>query len=179
MMSHQPFETWNLNRSNLTPEQKAELQRHLETCPVCKPMHAAWECAQQDMKSAKRVNAPAGFATRFQFSLEDRRRRAHRQQVRKMLTIMGLSLLLILILFVIYTMIQTSPAAWIGSAIRVIVDAPFNFLEAQYIASFWMSRIPPLAWAAVSLILSAWVAVLLVTGTLTYKRFHRQGETTR
>jgi anti-sigma factor RsiW len=179
MMSHQPFETWNLNRSSLTPDQKAELQRHLETCPVCKPIYTAWECAQQDLKSTKQVKAPAGFATRFQYSLEDRRRRAHRHQVRKILTIMGLSLLLILILFMIYTMAQTSPAAWIGSAIRVIVDAPFNFLEVRFIASFWLSRIPPLAWAAVSLILSAWVAVLLVTGTLTYKRFRHQGETIR
>ncbi|HWR65726.1 MAG TPA: hypothetical protein VN364_06370 [Bellilinea sp.] len=178
-MSHQPFETWNLNRSSLTPQEKAELTRHLETCPVCKPMYAAWECAQQDMKSTKRVNAPAGFATRFQFSLEDRRRRAHHQQVRKMLTVLGLSLMLILILFVIYTMAQTSPADWIGSAIRVIVDAPFNFLEVRYIAAFWITRISPLTWVAISLILSAWVIVLSITGALTYKRFHHQGGTIR
>lgn len=176
-MSHQPFETWNLNRSSLTPQEHAELTRHLETCPVCKPIHTAWECAQQDMKNTKRMNAPAGFATRFQTSLEDRRRRAHRQQVRKMLSVLGLSLLLILILFVIYTMAQTSPSDWIGSAIRLVVDAPFNFLEVRFIAAFWISRIPPLAWAAVSLIISAWVMVLFVTGALTYKRFHRQGET--
>jgi uncharacterized protein YggT (Ycf19 family) len=96
-----------------------------------------------------------------------------------MLGALGISLLVILILLAAYTLTQTSPANWIGSVIRVIADAPFNLLELRFIAAFWLTKIPPLAWIGASTIIAAWMMVFTITGALTYKRFHRQGEILR
>ena len=178
-MNHQPFETWNLDRAVLSPDQQAEMARHLETCPECKRTAATWDCIQIEMKTAQRVKAPAGFSIRFQNSLVERRRLAHRKQTQKMLGALGISLLVILILLAAYTLTRTSPANWIGSVIRVIADAPFNLLELRFIAAFWLTKIPPLAWIGASTIIAAWMMVFTITGALTYKRFHRQGEILR
>lgn len=178
-MNHQLFETWNLNRTNLTSEQQTELDRHLEICPECRRMAAAWERIQVEIKSAPRVNAPAGFSTRFQNTLVERRRLAHYRQTRKMLGILGISLLVIFLLLAASILVHTSPAAWIGSIIRLIVDAPFNLLELRFIAAFWLAKIPPLAWIGASSVAAAWMLVFTLTGAWAYKRFHHQGELLR
>ena len=178
-MNHQPFETWNLDRTKLSPDQQAELARHLETCPECKRMAAAWECVQVEMKTTQSVKVPAGFSTRFQNSLAERRRLAHYKQTRKMLGILGASLLVAFILLAASTLAHTSPAAWISSIIRIIVDAPFNLLELRFIAAFWLVKIPPLAWIGASSVITAWMVVFTLAGALTYKRFHHQGDTLR
>ncbi len=178
-MNHQPFETWNLDRTKLTPDQQTELARHLVTCPECKRMAAAWECVQVEMKTTQSIKAPAGFATRFQNSLAERRRQAHYRQTQKMLGILGISLLVIFLLLAASILARTSPAAWIGSIIRTIVDAPFNLLELRFIAVFWLAKIPPLAWIGASSVITAWIVVFTLTGALTYKRFHHQGELLR
>lgn len=178
-MNHQPFETWNLDRTQLSSEQQTELTRHLESCPECRHTAAAWECVQVEIKSAPQVIAPAGFSIRFQNSLAERRRLAHYQQTRKMLGILGISLLVIFLSLAAAILVRTSPAAWIGSIIRTIVDAPFNLLELRFIAAFWLAKIPPLAWIGVSSVITAWMFVFILTGALTYKRFHHQGELLR
>jgi anti-sigma factor RsiW len=175
MVNHQPFETWNLDRSRLQPEQQAELMRHLETCPDCREKYAAWERVQMELKFAPVMNAPAGFSARFQASLEARRAEAQRRQTRNLLGFLGISLLVILILLTIYVLNQTSPAVWISSILRAIADVPVNLLELRYIAAFWLPRISPLIWVAVEVILLGWLADLVLTGTFTYKRFMRQG----
>lgn len=178
-MNHQPFETWNLDRTQLSSEQQTELTRHLESCPECRHTAAAWECVQVEIKSAPQVIAPVGFSTRFQNSLGERRRQAHYQQTRKMLGILGISLLVISLLLAASILVRTSPAAWIGSIIRTIVDAPFNLLELRFIAAFWLAKIPPLAWIGASSVIIAWMLVFTLTGALTYKRLHHQGELLR
>lgn len=178
-MNHQLFETWNLDRTQLSPEQQTELARHLETCPECRHTAAAWECVQAEIKTAPRVNAPAGFSARFQHSLAERRRLEHYKQTQKMLGILGISLLVIFLLLAASTLARTSPAAWIGSIIRIIVDAPFNLLELRFIAAFWLAKIPPLAWIGASSVIAAWMLVFTLTGAWTYKRFHHQGELLR
>jgi len=174
-MNHLPFEQWSLDRSNLTKEQKVELAHHLETCPECRHLTAAWECARMEIKTAKRMEAPAGFTSRFQSSLNQRRALEHRRQTRKFLTILTVTLAVILVILGVYLLTQTSTTRWIGSIIRVIAGVPFQLIELQYIADFWLPQIPSLVWVGTGVIILAWLMILFLTGTLTYKRFHRQG----
>lgn len=178
-MNHQHFEAWNLDRSNLSPDQMDALIHHLETCPDCQRAFSAWECAQMEIKSVKMMEAPAGFSRRFQTSLTSRQALAHRRQTMKLLTFLGVSLLIVLILLGVYGLTQSEPAAWLGSIIRVVAGIPFDIQELQFIAAFWLPRIPLHVWLLVSVVIIAWMMVLILTGTLTYKRYQRQGATSK
>lgn len=75
-MSHQPFEFWLLEDQILKPEQKRELQAHLQTCAYC---NALAETSLQ-LKSAREAEPASGFTLRFQnrlaaHKLADRRRK--------------------------------------------------------------------------------------------------------
>lgn len=178
-MSHQPFETWNLDRTNLTPEQQDELERHVASCHACRQTRMAWDAIQQEIKYSEQKKAPVGFAVRFRSNLEERRKLEHRRQVRKMLIILCASIALILTILVINFIATTPPAAWIGSAIRTVANVPFNLQELFYIVTFWISRVPPLVIFAVSAVPLLWLMVLIVTGAMTYFRFHHEGEVIR
>ncbi len=178
-MSHQPFETWNLEREQLSREQRAELDRHVETCPTCKQTRSTWDAIRHEIDIAERKQAPTGFTVRFKNNLEERRKQEHRRQVRKILVILCTSILAILIILSVHFLLTTSPAEWIGSVIQTITRVPVNLREIFYIVTFWLTRIPPLVIIAVSAVPLIWLMVLIVTGALTYSRFHHEGETLR
>jgi len=178
-MSHQPFETWNLDRKSLTPEQRAELDRHVESCPICQQMRCTWGLVQREIRAAEQKTATAGFAARFQNSIEERRKLEHRRQIQRILIFLFISIAFILTVFAGIFLVATPPADWIGSAIQTVVNVPFNLRELLYILTFWLSRIPTWAMLAISAVPLTWAAVLIITGTLTYARFHHEGEILR
>jgi len=176
-MSHQPFETWNLDRSNLTPEERGDLERHVASCPVCQQTRMNWEHAKLEFRNSVQRDAPSGFTARFQNSLAERRRLAHSRQVRRILTILCLSLAGIGLIIAIYILANTPPVEWIGNLIQSFSDVTLDLRRVFYIVTFWASRIPPLALIAAGVIPFTWAMVLVITGAFTYSRFHPQGET--
>lgn len=180
-MSHQPFETWNLDRENLTPDQRAELENHIKSCPKCLQIHKAWGMVQREIRTAELTSAPSGFAARFQNSLTERRKLEQQRQVRRILTFLLASLAIILAILAVIFIVRTPPAYLIGSAIQMIVQVPFNLRELLYILTFWISRIPisPLAIIAISAVPIIWLMILIITGALTFTRFRHEGETLR
>lgn len=178
-MSHQPFETWNLDRESLTPEQRAELDRHVESCQVCQQMQRTWGFVQREFRAAGQKTVTAGFAARFQNSLEERRKLEHRRQIRRILTFLVSSIAFILTVLAANFLMTTPPADWIGSTIESIARVPFKLRELMYILTFWFSRIPPFAILALGAVPLTWAAVLITTGFLAYAKFHHQGEILR
>lgn len=90
-MNHQPYETWLLDEPNLSPQDDAALQAHLQTCAQCRLVKTGWESARSRLNNHRMVSPEAGFSQRFTGSLAARRiRQAHQQQVRRL--ILGLSL---------------------------------------------------------------------------------------
>jgi hypothetical protein len=74
-MNHRPFEDWLLADEALTPQQKRELQAHLQTCAECASL------AEVDMvlKSVKAAAPAEGFADRFQVRLEAQKKALRRR----------------------------------------------------------------------------------------------------
>ena len=68
-MNHQPFEDWLLDDKPITHEQKRELDMHVRTCAYC----AALAETGIALKSVKKASPQAGFTTRFQARLAQRK----------------------------------------------------------------------------------------------------------
>jgi len=81
-MNHLPYEDWLFERpEDLTEQQNAELQTHLEDCMHCRNLVASLGVVEHTLRCAPMLFPAAGFTTRWQARLEAERRRAHRRQV--------------------------------------------------------------------------------------------------
>lgn len=74
-MDHRLFEDWLQADATLTPQQKQDLQTHLQTCPDC----AAFAEVNLALRAAKLVEPVAGFAGRFQVRLAARKKAFRRR----------------------------------------------------------------------------------------------------
>ncbi|MEA2008528.1 MAG: zf-HC2 domain-containing protein, partial [Chloroflexota bacterium] len=69
-MNHQPFETWILLETKLTPAQKRELQNHLRTCPQCRRLSRSARGIAYLFTTTPAPYPLPGFATRWKKRLD-------------------------------------------------------------------------------------------------------------
>ncbi|MGD0611874.1 MAG: zf-HC2 domain-containing protein [Anaerolineales bacterium] len=154
-MNHRPFDDWLLADQPLTPQQKQELQAHLQNCPQC----AALAEVNLALTSARAVPPQAGFADRFQMRL------AARKRAMRTRNLWG---------FLILAVSVVSILAWLAwPVLKVVLRSPVDLLAS------WLSSLVSL-WASlqavghVSAVLlrvapgfipaSVWAAILLAAG---------------
>ncbi len=176
-MNHQPFETWLFDPAELDDEQTARLAKHLEDCQECRQTHAAWSEVRLLMNDSAIQPAPAGFADRFQASLEGRRQRLHRRQVRIMLLVLSGALVVFLTILMARFLAGTSFTALLSSGIQFFSSLPKTILDIRHIVSFWAGQVPPLVLVATIAIFAGWALILLASWFLTILRVTTQGVT--
>jgi len=91
-MNHQPFEDWLLNDKPISQEQKRDLDLHVRSCAYC----AALAETGIALKSVKKASPQAGFTTRFQVRLAERKLVEQRKRLwgAVLFTLGGLALLM-------------------------------------------------------------------------------------
>ncbi|OQY28253.1 MAG: hypothetical protein B6I38_09385 [Anaerolineaceae bacterium 4572_5.1] len=99
-MNHQPFETWILLETKLTPAQNRELLNHLRTCPQCRRLAQSTREITHLFKTTPTPYPLPGFTTRWK-----RRLNQKEQGKKNLITWVTLSALT---LTVILTMISFS-----------------------------------------------------------------------
>jgi hypothetical protein len=93
-MNHQTYEEWVLTPEYLSPEEQQALQAHQQQCESCRQLTKNWLRAES-LLTASAPAAPApGFTVRFAASLEQRKAKERKRQVRKILLILSLILVI-------------------------------------------------------------------------------------
>jgi len=154
-MNHRPFDDWLLADQPLTPQQKRDLQAHLQNCPQC----AALAEVNLALTSARMVPPQAGFADRIQLRLAAQKRALRARNL------WG---------FLILVVSVVSILAWLAwPLVKIVLRSPVDVLVS------WLSNLVSL-WASlqamshVSAVLlrvvpgfipaSAWAILLLAAG---------------
>jgi len=78
-MNHQPFEDWLLSKEPLAQEQEAGLRQHLEECPSCANLAAAWQAVEHEIKQTAQATPAPGFSERWQARLVETRAQKQRR----------------------------------------------------------------------------------------------------
>ncbi len=177
MMSHQHFETWLFEPSNLSMDQAEQLTQHLETCPTCRQTQAAWQGVQNMITKAQPVAPYAGFAMRWKNSLAERRIQEQRRQVKRLFIGLGGAFLLFLVLFSVQVLSVYSPIALFTNGLQVLAQAPLQLQNLSYIVTFWLGKIPPTLLVGIGIVLSGWVCLLFATWIMTLVKLNHQGVT--
>lgn len=165
-MNHQPFETWLLEETPLTPSQKRELQEHLQVCVSC----AALAETGALLRDRRMVAAPAGFAVRFQERLAARRARQRQRRLWGLLLLAVSGVLLSMwLLKPVLAWWGVAPATWINvalgylfflltslHALAEIVQIALRFLPGFILPFFWMVLVSALAGFSLLWIVSIW-----------------------
>ena len=169
-MNHRPFEDWLLNEQLIKPEQKRELQTHLQDCAHC----AALAEVNLELHSAKMATPAAGFTARFQTRLAAQHLRERRNRLIGALILVagGIGLLgwyagPVIIQFL------GNPAGWIAAFINFFLTLLDMARAIGDIGSILLrvlpGFIPPFGWMV---ILSAFSGLILLW-TVSLWRFSR------
>jgi hypothetical protein len=114
-MNHQPFEDWLLNEKLIDPKQKLDLDAHLRVCSYC----SALSETGMALRSVKVVPPAAGFTSRFQARLVERKLADRRRRLwGAILFTFGGLVMLMWIAGPYMASFFASPATWITSLIE-------------------------------------------------------------
>lgn len=114
-MTHQPYLDWLSADSHrpseaLSNDQRAALQDHLDACPECCRLAAAWQSVEVELQQAPFSEPAPGFTNRWRLHLEASRQRQHRRQSMVIFAAsLGLALLLLALLAIQVWPIFQSP----------------------------------------------------------------------
>ncbi|MGD8553876.1 MAG: hypothetical protein PVJ32_00430 [Anaerolineales bacterium] len=79
-MRHSPFDVWLFDPQELTEDQTHALQEHLQACPSCRALSAAWMAIEADLQAEPESSPAPGFARRWQARLAGARSERKRRQ---------------------------------------------------------------------------------------------------
>jgi len=159
-MNHQPFEDWLLNDMPITHEQKRDLDLHMRTCTYCSALVETGIA----LKSVKKVSPQAGFTTRFQARLAERKLAERRRKIwgAVLFTFGGLAMLMWLASPYLASFFS-APATWIAALVEWVVFVITTFQALAQAGSVFLRIIPdflsPFAWMV---LLSAFAGVSLL-----------------
>jgi len=143
-MNHLPYEDWLFERpEDLTEQQNAELQTHLEDCMHCRNLIASLGVVEHTLRSAPVFSPAAGFTARWQVRLEVERLKAHRRQVALTLgfSLAGLGALLACLALLSWPWLDSLDATfWAGLyqllGLYAAVQAVSEFFRSLFLAAF-------------------------------------------
>ena len=159
-------EEWLFGDEPLTNEEERQLAEHLDSCPECRQLAAAWREVESTLRYAGEESAAPGFATRWQQRLEADRLRMYRRQSLLMLafSLGGAMLLLGSLVIVAWPLISMPKMllwAWLYRALTLIsVMESVDETVGQLFHSASMA-IPPIGWVILAGLLTE-MAVLWV-----------------
>jgi hypothetical protein len=172
-MSHQPFDTWLLDETNLSPQQEADLTAHLVDCPQCRQLQAGWQAAQNHLRTSRLVSPAPGFSRRFNASLTERRiQLAHQKQIRRLILGLSLTLIASAALLGILVFSVNSPVDFLIRATSAITGVIGWWNRAQIIV---LSAITQPVFLAVWILLTSGICMLVIGWLFTLWRISFRG----
>ncbi len=141
-MSHQPFESWILDSVELSLENRRTLQAHMETCKQCQRLERRWQAVSQELRARPMAAPAAGFTSRWQASLAERRLQAQRKQALRIFGYLLGGALLILLILTSYILGTTSPSQWLEAFVQLMNSSLHLADLAYYLMLTWFSTTP-------------------------------------
>lgn len=162
-MCHQPFENWIIEQSALTPQERRQLEEHLETCPQCKRLQSNMQAVNVRLFSARQANPSPGFSTRWQTTLQNRleeKRMKEILQIRRFFLFLGTATFVSLILLVLFAIVGGGAVNLLGTTLERLSTAT-QWLQTLQGYLFALLQITP---PVVPLIL--WISITTVFSIL-------------
>ena len=163
-MNHRPFEDWILDEQSIKPEQKLELQAHLNECAHC----SALVEVNLELHSVKLVSPAADFTARFQARLAAQQVRERRNRlVGTLVAALGGVGLLAWLIGPYVAEFLGSPAGWIAAMVNFLLVLLEMLRAIGDIGSILLrvlpGFIPPLGWMIALSAISGFILLWIVS----------------
>ncbi len=162
-MDHRPFEDWLLAGGSLTPQQKHQLDAHLQECHSCSAL------AEVDLafRSARQAEPAAGFVERFQSRLLARKQALRRRNALGFaLLIVSVAGLLLALSWPVLRALAASPLETISSGLAFLV-ALWASIQALFHAGSVLFHVAPgfvplHIWAIALFLFACWSVISIL-----------------
>jgi hypothetical protein len=141
-MNHQPFKEWLLSEETLSAEQEQSLQEHLSSCDSCNQIQSSWRELEYVIKDAPEIEPASGFSTRFLSRLAEyqSRQRTKRSWILIGMTAMVASLLVFMLIFELWQLIQDPEPIillWLDRIISIFAN--YYILQSLFRTTTWLN----------------------------------------
>jgi len=174
-MNHRYYENLLMERENLTPVQKGELDQHIAQCTQCARLDQSLRVVDHELKTAAVIAPPPGLNARWKASLPESRKKNEQEQKRIIIISMVSSTLAALITLGAFLLPPVSP-------ITIMTDLFTDFVQlVDQVTQFWsfvghfFNAVPTglSVWIIVSTLM--WVSLTLLAWGITLLRIARKG----
>jgi hypothetical protein len=169
-MCHKPFENWILEQTQLNVEERRNLEMHLETCQQCKRLQSNWQAVHVKLSTARKASPAAGFAARWQETLQRRieeQRMKQVLQVRRFFLFLGTASLTSLILLIVFAVLGGSMLNQLASTLNRINAAAewVGNLQGYFFSllHFTSPAVPLIIWVSITTVFSILALIWVVS----------------
>jgi hypothetical protein len=169
-MRHSPFDVWLFDPQELTEVQAQALQEHLNACPSCRALSAAWMEVETSLQGEPESSPVPGFARRWQIHLAGARSERKRRQAWAMVGgTVGAGLALSWVVGVQLWSLMSSPADVANqflSRLKLLFTQAGMFRDFLPALGRTLQDVPAIWWLVVA-VAALWLSGLW--GTLVYR----------
>ena len=174
-MDHQPFEDWIFKQSDLSEDKSKQLNTHLQECVSCNTLQTSWSQVESALIQTPLVSPVKGFSNRFAARLVLRKHQEQQKQSIRYLVIVGLTLLVITILLLTLFSLSYTPGEIIIGTTSLITGFFQAFINIRSMIYEFLYNIPPLAIAAIWILIALWGFVMLPIWGVAVWKVSKQG----
>lgn len=171
-MREQDVEKWLFSDDELTPEQAKILEDEMKRSEELRDLVLSWAQVEGLFSTADVLQAPAGFASRWQEQLAIRDENARRRQLKWFLVIAIAMVLLTLSLFVLLIFnLATSPAEIIVTGLQRLMTVRSTLGILIGFGSATLEIVPTIAWVPILSVTSFTILGLIAAWIVSLYRF--------
>jgi len=174
-MSHQPYETWLFDETELSREQAQALQAHLHECQQCRGLEKSWKTLDGKSQATLMVSPQPGFSQRWRASLAERRARQQMLQVRRLFIGFLVASLFTLLLLVVVFFLTASPVNLLVAVFEGVTNLIIRGSQIQRVIVPWLETVPLIIPIAGWVIISSVLSLLSLFWIYSLWRFQSQG----
>jgi len=163
-MNHKLFENWILDETDLTENQKKELQEHLKVCSDCRHLENGWQASKNLILQSTLKTPTPGFKTRWLILAE---KKHQLKKVRRYRLTISAVVLAAFAASLVYMIASGSFLHMLSNSFTNLYRLIFNITDSLSFLGYWLSRMPIAIPLSISFILLGLVNAFMMAGIFT------------
>jgi len=160
-MKHKQFEKWILDDISLNPQQKKDLDIHLQSCRSCRNLQTGWNASKQLMANAVYQKPVNGFSQRWQQTVIKKKQT---EKVRRYRLSMFFLVVLAFSAAILYLITSGTAMQSFANSITMLTNFMLKITNGLSMVGYWIRTVPIAIPITMGFIIFGLFSAFLMTG---------------
>jgi len=138
-MKHKKYEKWVLDDASISPQQREDLNRHLQSCRSCHNLQTGWNASKQLIANAVYQKPASGFSQRWQQTVI---RKKQTEKIRRYRLSMFFLIVLAFSGAVLYLITSGTAMQSFANSITMLTNFTIKITNGLSMIGYWIQTVP-------------------------------------